>query len=469
MKLRKTLGDGVSRLLQRRSQRWQTESQFRNLSQWDLSANDKGHIEVEGVDVVELIEQYGSPLFVCNYGRLAKDALQIKNALSQMAPGGKVLYSYKTNCIPAILEQIHDLGIGAEVVSPYELWLANELGVAGNMIVYNGVSKTEESIRRAIAMELLAINIDSLEEIDRIYSLARQLKQKTRVGVRIGFETETQFGLDIQSDEIMEACDLIAALSDYLDFHCLHFNTVTNTRNANIHKLCAVKAVEFMHLVKMRHDISISYLDIGGGFGVPTVKTLSKLEYGAYRMFGCPPRPPVLERFQPIESWLSEVIGVIERECYRRGLETPKIIIEPGRYVTSRSQFLLTRVQSIKGKKDGTPFVITESGRYSSAFPCGFEYHEIFVANRADEFLARAYHLVGRVCSAGDWIAQNRLLPELQPGDIIAIMDSGAYFSSYSSNFSFPRPAVVMVSDGKSRILRREESFEHLTAMDIFA
>ena len=122
---------------------------------------------------------------------------------------------------------------------------------------------------------------------------------------------------------------------------------------------------------------------------------------------------------------------------------------------------------SIKSKKDGTQFALTDTGRLSLTFPCDFEYHEIFVANRPSDKINQLYQIMGRICTSADWMFKNRYLPRLQPGDILSVMDAGAYFSSYSSNFAFPRSAIILVKDGKSQIIRKQETFEHLTAMDI--
>jgi diaminopimelate decarboxylase len=99
-------------------------------------------------------------------------------------------------------------------------------------------------------------------------------------------------------------------------------------------------------------------------------------------------------------------------------------------------------------------------------FPCDFEYHEAFVAGRPNAQLDALYDVMGRVCTSSDWMFKNRVLPKLQPGDVLAVMDAGAYFSSYSSNFAFPRPAIVMVHEGQAVLIRAAETFEHLTAMD---
>jgi diaminopimelate decarboxylase len=144
----------------------------------------------------------------------------------------------------------------------------------------------------------------------------------------------------------------------------------------------------------------------------------------------------------------------------------PKILIEPGRFITSRAEFLLAKVLTVKNKADGTRFAITNAGRLSITFPLDFEYHEVFVAGRPSATLQTSYQVMGRICTSADWMFKNRLLPDLIPGDILAVMDAGAYFSSYSTDFAFPRPPITLVSEGKAEWIRQGETFEHLTAMD---
>ncbi len=450
----------------KQSQKWQCKSQIHDLKLWNLTRNHKNHIEIDSLDAVDLINHYGSPLLVFNKNQLFLDIQNLKMAMAKAPTGSKILFSYKTNCIPGILTEIHHTGIGAEAISPYELWLAEKLGVAGNMTIYNGVSKTEESIVNAINRKILSINIDNLSEVDKIYHLAKKLKKRVCVGIRLGLVTRDQFGLEIESGEAMQACKKIVSYNDYFDLTCLHFNVTSNAKDALFHKNCTLKALEFMQEVYTETGATIPYLDIGGGFGVPTVKTMSRLEFGLYRFFGCLPKPPELRSCQPIQDFLNEIINCVKIFCSANNLVTPKLIIEPGRFITSKSELLLTKIHTIKTKKDGTRFAISDAGRFSCAYPCDYEYHEVFVANRANEKLDHAYHIMGCICTSADYLFKNRYLTYLRSGDILAVMDAGAYFSSFSSNFSFPRPGIIMVSDAKSNFIRQPETFDYLIAMD---
>jgi diaminopimelate decarboxylase len=224
--------------------------------------------------------------------------------------------------------------------------------------------------------------------------------------------------------------------------------------------------MEFITRVKQETGREIACLDIGGGFGVPTSKNMSGVEYALYRTLGLPPSSPKQEDAQPIGLFVEEIASALKRFCAERKVLLPRLLVEPGRFVTSRSEILLTTVLTIKKRPGGKTFAVTDAGRLSVGFPCDFEYHRLFVADRPHARPDRCYQVMGRVCTSADWLFKNLYLPELKAGDVLAIMDAGAYFSSYSSNFAFPRPAVVMVSDGRESVIREEESFEHLTAVD---
>lgn len=451
----------------RRSFNEQAVTCLRNLELWGLSINKNGCIAVGGVDVLKLAERFGTPLLVVNGGKLNEDSSDILQAMKIAPHGSQILFSYKTNCIPGILHKLHELGIGAEVISPFELWLAERLGLPGERILYNGVDKSEESIERAVRLNVLSINIDHIQEIDRIHKVAKEMKRKVRIGVRLGLVETSQFGMELESGEALEACKRLAAIPEHLKLCCIHFNVTSNARAAFTHKSCAKRAVEFIAQVKQETGLSIDYLDIGGGFGVPTSKNMSPIEYAIYRSLGILPKPPVPADFQPIGSFMEDILGSIRDECRVLHIEMPKVLIEPGRFITSRSEFLLTKVLTIKHKMNGSKFAITNAGRLSLTYPLDFEYHEVFLADRPLARLDAAYQVMGRICTSADWMLKNRFLPRLAPGDILAVMDAGAYFSSYSSNFAFQRPAIVFVENEGVRIIRREESFEHLVGMDM--
>lgn len=457
----------VRDFLVNRSIRHQISTPLSDLSLWGLKKNHEGQVTVSGIEVSSLVKRHGSPLLVVNLDRLSADADSILRAIRKADNGSMVLYSYKTNCIPGILEAIHAAGIGAEVISPYELWLAEQLRVPGDKIIYNGVDKSEESLFRAVKLGVLSVNIDSLQEIDRIAAVARKLQKKAKIGIRLGFVEKSQFGLEVESGEAMEACKRIAGQKESLILNCIHYCVTSNARSSETHRFFASRALEFCNAVRQQTGMIVNYLDIGGGMGVPTTKNMTGLEYGLYRLFGCLPTAPDPDDFEDIETFVERVVTDLRRACAKLNLPVPGLIMEPGRFVTSRAEFLLSTVLSIKEKKSGISFAITDAGRLSTTFPCDFEYHEIFKADQTVRKAVLPYNIMGRICTSADWMAKNRALPELSVGDVLLTMDAGAYFSSYSTNFAFPRPAILMVDKtGGSLILREAESFEYLTNLD---
>jgi len=454
------------KILIKRSLTQQKSSALQNPELWNCDINEKGNLSISHHDVLDLVKQYGSPLLVVNREKLLQDIKEMLVAISRLPEGSKILYSYKTNCIPGILKLIHETGIGAEVISPYELWLSHKLGVSGDDIIYNGVDKSEDSVRLAIEMGVLSINVDYIDEIEKIARIARELNKTARVGIRLAFSNRSQFGLSIDTGEAIKACELIQQYPDCLSLHCIHFSIASNVKNSKTHTSHAIKALNFIDKLKREYNIVIEYLDIGGGYGVPTSKNMSGAEYGLYRAFGVLPKAPNIKDFQIFSDFVTEFCHYFTKECVTLGMVPPKLLFEPGRAITSQSEVLLGTVLAIKEKNDGTKFAITNVGRLSMTFPCDFEYHQILLANNPGKELTENYQIMGRICTSADWVAKNRLMPEISVGDVIAVMDAGAYFSSYSSTFAFPRPAIALVDKAESKLMRKAESFEYLVQND---
>jgi diaminopimelate decarboxylase len=453
-------------LLLKRALRHQKTCWPPDLSLWGLSTNGRGQLSVGGLDATDLMQQFGSPLLVVHQELLLQHAREMLAAFSAAPAGSRVYYSYKTNCIPAILAELHALGIGAEVISPYELWLADRLGMRGDNVIYNGVDKTDDSIDLALRMNVGSINVDHLDEIERIARIAARRGQRATVGVRLGLVQKAQFGLGVGDGESMEACRRILARRDVLDLRCVHFNVTSNSKSSADHTGALRRALWFIGELKRTLGADIGLLDVGGGFGVPTTKNMTGVEYLLYRGLGVTPTAPDPQTFQPIGAYVGDLVSEVRNWASQNGVAAPALAAEPGRFVTSRAELLLTRVKAVKRRSGGVPMAITDAGRLSVTFPCDFEYHTMFLANRPQAAPQESYTVTGRVCTSADWLVRNRLLPAITPGDTLAVMDAGAYFSSYSSNFAFPRPAIVMVGQGTATIVREAETFEHLVAMD---
>lgn len=456
----------IARLFAAFSIRQQRESTLSDVSHWGATVSANGRLIFDGVDVAGLIDDYGSPLMAVSRNRLRADAKAFGDAAANNIPDPFIAFSYKTNCVARILRELHDVGFGAEVISPYELWLAESLGVPGDRIIVNGVNKGRNFLDDAVRLGVFSVNIDVPEELDLLLEAAQQAKRRARVSLRLRLDESSHFGLSIRNGEALRVAKAISQNESRLEFVGLHFHTLADNRDAGLHAGLMVRALRFAETIKREFGLQTRTLNIGGGYAVPTVKVMSRREYALQRLLRVPSRPPDPAR-QVNWSEYMRVLGTALREfCAVRGLPLPRLAFEPGRAITSCAQLLLTSIHAIKPRMEGYDVAMTDAGKILITYPCDYEYHQIFVANRMLAAPDTTYDLMGRLCTDADWLARTRLLPRLATGDVLAVMDAGAYFTSYSSNFSFPRPPIVLLDEGIATNIREAQSFEHLAAPD---
>lgn len=457
----------LAQLAASRSERQQERSALWDPMHWGASVNHAGHLDFDGVDLPDLVGRFGSPLLAVSRTRLLTDSKSFLAAVRASAPDALVACSYKTNCIPGVLRELHATGLGAEVISPYELWLARQLDVPADRIIVNGVNKDRSYVEEAVRLGVASINVDEPGELALLKDASHRVGRKARVSLRLKVDPRSHFGLRLEDGEAAGVAAAIAADPRHFEFAGLHFHELADNDDPARHVRFARIAMDIAADIRKRFGLATECLNVGGGYTVPTMKVLSRFEYARQRLLGVPPGPPDPGASCDIADYVRQVSDAVADASRKHGLRRPTLLFEPGRILFSRSHVLLTRVHSIKSNARGPAFAMTDAGKILVAYPCDYEYHQIFVANRMRETCHAAYHLMGRLCTAADLLAKNRYLPKVCPGDVLAVMDAGAYFTSYASNFAYPRPEIVMLDSGSATTLRRSETFEHLTAMDV--
>ncbi len=434
---------------------------------WGLQTNEKDHLLFGGCDLVELGREYGTPLYVVDTDRLRRNSRRFVNSFRVLYPKVEVFYSYKTNCVPGAIKIIHEEGLGAEVSSPYEFWLTSQLGVKPSEVIYSGVNKTEKDLRNAISNGVGYINVDSVGELFRLKKISEELKSEINVGIRIYPEVgwKGQFGLQPFQDNVFHVLQEFIG-SNWVKLNCLHMHIGTSISKPKDYEAAIEQICFLTKEFKKRLNIDVELINIGGGFGISTVKRLDIRDIALYKLFDLPPSEPGNNQCPPIEVFGKNITEYLLNSCTRYGLNEPFLLLEPGRAISSDAQILLLTVVDIKQRSNGKKYALTDGG-LNIAYPLSYEYHKCFVANRGDAEVNDRYYVTGPLCSPGDVLYRNWKFPELNEGDILAIMDAGAYFTSFSYNFSFPRPAVVLVSSGSHELARQHESFEHMTALDL--
>lgn len=432
---------------------------------WDASSGQKGQMKIQGFDCINLAERYGTPLHVISNNKLEKNYLYFDNSFRKWYSRIEIYYSYKTNPIPGVIRAIHELGAGAEVVSPYELQLALTLGVSPDRIIYNGPGKSLEGLSLAVSNNIKLINIDGQGEIETIDRLARQYGHKQKVGLRVisSVGWKSKFGFTIDNGDAFRAYQRINEMQNIIPCG-LHFHLGTNISNINVYLRAIKDAIDLSIRLKKVLGINLKYFDIGGGFNTPTVRrfsTINKLLGGNY----------LIKKTRIRDSHLLSDYGQAITELFGKYYppileDPPTIMLEPGRAITSSAQILLLKVLEVKPPQNGISDVILDGGS-NLAMPLNFECHEVFSASNLKKPSDKYYRLYGPLCTHGDILFQIKRLPLLEPGDILAIMDAGAYFSSMQSNFCFfPKPSAVLLKDRHHELIRKRETLEDLIAQD---
>jgi diaminopimelate decarboxylase len=438
------------------------------ISLWGLDAHPSQGLCYQGVALHGLLETYGSPLFVCLEDTLSRN-IHAWHAHSQHHPvyGSPVFYSYKTHPVPGVLGMMHAQGVGAEVISPYELWLAEKMGVPASRTVYNGPAKSDSSLDHAIHREIFLIHINHKEEIARVEAAAQRVGKKARVGLRIqcGVGWGGQFGIPVANQEALQAF-AYALRSPHLNVVSVHAH-----RGGHIHTQEEISTFlgHVMRFCKTLHACTgffPSILDIGGSLGTPTVRTLSGIDIRLNSAFQCQHHAPATINTLDIALYLKTVYACVQAHMKDIRAPAPWVVFEPGKALTGNTHMLLTSVVDVQERAESTPFAVLDAG-INVADAARFEYHQVYPVNLFEKHKNTVYALAGPICTPGDVLYGACLLPALKPKDSLAFMDTGAYWVPFSTSFSFPQPAIVSIKKNSVRLLRHAESYFNRIEHDV--
>jgi len=447
---------------------------------WGLEIGEQGELMVQGCSAVTLAETYGTPLHVVNENRLEKTAREFNQAFESVYPGKiSVHYAFKCNSVPAVVEIAKRAGLKAEVMSEFELMLAFHLGYQGKDIIINGPCKPMALLKKCIEAGVRFIVIDSLEEMEDLNMICQSVRVEVEILLRInpdftpkgmnqgtatGSRKGCAFGLDLKGGEVDQALDWLKK-HNHIHFRGFHFHIGTGIRNSNDYcraLRCLKPLIERTRL----HGFNIDVFDVGGGFAARNTREMTTREMLIYQ--GLERLPAAIkpgEKFT-FQNFAQAVSTGMEYLFEKQ--ELPELLIEPGRTIASSNQMLLLTVHRVKQRSGEKKWLITDGGLGTVSMPTYYEYHELFLCNDVLRPRTENVTIIGPVCFAGDVVYKNKLMPVVHPGEVLAIMDSGAYFTAMESSFGFPRPAIVAVSDVQHRLIRRREAFRDMLARDYF-
>jgi len=459
------VGEGARRAL-RLAAKWVPHPAAPPLETWALSRTERGELAQRGHALSGVLERHGSPVHLVDREKLEQNLARFAAA----PPGAvrcEVFYSYKTNPVPGVLKALHACGAGAEVVSPYELWLALRLKVPPARIVYNGPAKTDGSLEQAIAAGVGLINVNCRAELGRVAEAAQGVGRRARVGVRVVVPGAAggQFGERIDDGAALYAYERALLLPD-LEVVGLH--THLNGELATIGQLDALLdgVLGFAATLKRELGLALEIIDLGGNLGCPTVSHRTPLGGRVAVALGRDEEGAPASARLGVEEYAAHVGRRVAEHFDGRGEPRARVFVEPGRAVSSDAQLLLCSVVEVRDPDHaGVRWAVLDAGINVAEALRAEHHHVLPLLERGGEEPV-VHRLVGPSCSLGDLLVPACELPPLRRGDALAIMDTGAYFVPFSTCFSFPRPAVVMLDGGREVVLRRRETFDDLVSLD---
>lgn len=441
-----------------------------------LEIGDNGHLILRGVDLIELVSKYGTPLFVFDEATLVENFERFRQAFENLYPKVMVCYSIKTNNNLAICKILCEKGAYAEVSSELDLYVALKAGFPGERIIYDGPFKSEKALRTAVKEKVLLVNVESFTEMERLDRIAGELGVKQAIGLRVNPFRDPGFSKYFNLDKFVNAayCNLESKFGFSLDEIYAAFERALKFENLSVegimtHPYREATTVLLPLIRKLHEDLGIEfkYLNVGGGFYSGDVRFIGGKELVSdflRRKIGLKSKLAVEVAVPSIETVARSLVNETKRGL--KGLPDPVMIVEPGRFIASSAGILLVRVDHVK-TAGGYKWAFVNGGTNLLPRFGAVELRKVIVANRSSDDPCEEFNVSGPLLYSDDFITLKIPLPELCEGDVLAILCCGAYTLSRSNQFLYPRPAAVLVrSNGEVKVIRERETFEDVLCKD---
>ncbi len=404
--------------------------------------------DIDGVLISDLVEKFGSPLFVISERKLRERYRKIYQAFSSRYPNVLFGWSYKTNYLKAVCSVLHQEGAIAEVVSAFEYEKARNLGIEGENIIFNGPHKPIDILEKA-AKEGAMIHIDHFDEIQDLEKVADKLDQKIKVAIRVNMDTGIhpqwdRFGFNLETGQAMDAVKRIAT-GGKLILNGLHCHIGTFILEPEAYGKEVEKLVKFGYEIEDNFGFKIEYIDIGGGF-----PSKNKLK-GTYLP------PDVL--IPSIDEFAEKITDALYSNL--RPGDFPKLILESGRAIIDEAEYLITSIFAVKRLPDGRRAYIADAG--VNLLFTAFWYKFNIEIDREVQGSNEPSIIYGPLCMNIDIIDDGLMLPPLERGTRLIISPVGAYNNTQWMQFIEYRPNVVMImEDGSVEIVREREDLSDI-------
>jgi len=421
--------------------------------------NSQGQLVIGGCNALELASQYGTPVYVLDEATLRDRCRSFTREFQKLHPNSRIAYACKAYINPALARIFDEEGLGLDVVSGGELAIALNVGFPLDRVYFHGNNKSAEELTEALEENIGYVVVDSFHELELLDQLASGAGKVQDILIRVSpgvdphshvYTTtgilDSKFGFSIQTGHAADAVRRALATSS-LHLRGLHFHLGSPIFELEPYRVATDLVLRFA--AEFREEgLDLQEFSPGGGFAI------------AYTQDQKPPS---------IAEYAETIVGTMTSTCEELGMTPPRLLIEPGRSIVGPAGVALYRVGAIKDIPGVRKYVSVDGGMGDNIRPALYQAsYEVVAAGKADQELVEIVTIAGKYCESGDILATDIMLPEMAAGDILAIPAAGAYCPSMASNYNLnPRPPMVLVKDGQSRLIRRRETYQDLMQYDV--
>jgi len=435
----------------------QSESRLR-LFPPNAEVNGKNRLVIGGCDTVELAEEFGTPLYIFDEQTVRQRCAEFRNEFGGRYQNTAIVYAGKAFINRALALLFNEEGLGLDVVSGGELSIARSVDFPMQKIYFHGNNKSAEELSMALEAKVGRIVIDNFPELDMLAKIAGRQGAKPDVLLRLtpGVDPHThkhistgivdsKFGFPLAgADEAV----VRAMSAPNLNLVGLHFHLGSQIFEVEPYREAIRVILDLAAAMKSRHGFELQELNVGGGFAVQyTVDS---------------PAPPAAD-------YAEMIVDTVKEKCREHNLGLPGLVVEPGRAIVGRAGVALYRVGAVKEIPGIRCYVSVDGGMADNIRPALYDArYEAVVANKMNDEKMKKVAIAGKFCESGDILIKDIDLPGVAAGDILAVPDCGAYCLAMGSNYNASlKPAIVMVSSGRARLIRRRETYEDLIRYDL--
>ena len=426
-----------------------------------ISVNERGHLTLGSYDTVELVKKFGTPLYAFDENEIRKNLREFKKSIDDEYEGkGLVVYASKAFCCKEMVRICESEGVGIDVVSGGELYTAISVGFPAENIVFHGNNKTYDELEMAVDYNVGRIIVDNVTELETLNKIAMSKNKTIGIMLRIkpGIDAHThsfiktgqidsKFGFALETGEALECIKEAVGMSN-VHLRGLHCHIGSQIFDLDPFELAAEVMLDLFKQVKDETGFELSELNLGGGFGIKYLKS---------------------DRPRPYSDYMRKVSAVVNNYSAELGINTPFILIEPGRSIVGAAGITLYTVGAVKDIPDVRTYVSVDGGMGDNPRYALYQStYEIICANKASEKRDWTVTVAGKCCESGDLIQEWTRLQPVEPGDILAVLSTGAYNYSMASNYNrIPRLPVIFVKNGTAREVIKRETYEQIVECDI--